>query len=245
MLDTCIMYFLTHIKSISYQKKERKKHTLVCTPSKILVTTRPHFWETCSQDKGQITQGSPRGTLELAGAFRCSLSVFFFFFFFFTTFCTPSFWMTGSSSEDTELCLCTELSLALGLCTCHLLSLSRTPSEPQPTTFQVSAFVLYWEGRAAGLGLSHVPSPGSLACPSHSISSSSEAASLRVWLQLNEDCKLLFKGWGKNILLTIVFLVFTIVPNIQEWSSWWIKEQMYVFFKDMNSSNIQHIAWYC
>ena len=47
--------------------------------------------------------------------------------------------MTGSSPEYTELCLGMELSLALGFCTCHLLPLSKTPSEPQPTTFQVSA----------------------------------------------------------------------------------------------------------
>ena len=51
--------------------------------------------------------------------------------------------MTGSSPEYTELCLGMELSLALGLCTRHLLPLSKTPSEPQPTTFQVSALVLY------------------------------------------------------------------------------------------------------
>lgn len=242
MLDTCIMYFLTHIKSISYQKKERKKHTLVCTPSKILVTTWPHFWETCSQDKGQITQGSPRGTPELAGAFHCSLSVVFFFFFLPLSALIHSEWL-AVWWRDRALSVHRALP---GSGTLYSPSpyLFRTPSEPQPITFQVSALVLYWEGRAAGLGLSHVP-PGSLACPSHSVSSSSEAASLRVWLQLNEDCKRLFKGWGKNILFTIVFLVFTIVPNIQEWSSWWIKEQMYIFFKDMNSSNIQHIAWYC
>ena len=135
MLDTCIMYFLTHIKSISYQKKERKKHTLVCTPSKILVTTWPHFWETCSQDKGQITQGSPRGTPELAGAFRCSLSVFFFFFFFnhFLHSFILNDWQFG---EDTELCLCIELSLALGLCTRHLLICSGLHQNPSPLPFR-------------------------------------------------------------------------------------------------------------
>lgn len=145
MLDTCIMYFLTHIKSTNYQKRNTHwfAHHL-------------KSWSPLSHTFGkpalrikvrQIPQRSPRGTLELAGAFRCSLSVFFFFF---TTLCAHSFWMTGSSPEYTELCLCTELSLALGLCTRHLLPLSRTPSEPQPTTLQVSALVLYWEGRAAG-----------------------------------------------------------------------------------------------
>ena len=132
-----------HIKFISYQKK---KHWIAhhlkssCSPPS-------HTGESCSRDKGQMPQLSPRGTLELAGAFCCSLV----FFFFLTASCTHSFWMTGRSPERTKL------SLALGLFTRHLLPLPRTPPEPQPTSFQVLASVSCWEEQASlAVGLSCV-----------------------------------------------------------------------------------------
>lgn len=74
-------------------------------PSKILlIITPPHFGETCSQDKGQIPQLSPRGALQLAGAFHCSLV---FFYHFLHSFILND-WQVPEGAE---------LSLALGLCT--------------------------------------------------------------------------------------------------------------------------------
>lgn len=106
-----------HIKSNPCPKSK----PLGRVPSEILLSIpQPHFGENCSQDKGQIPQLSPRGSLQLAGAFHCSL----IFFLPLPAF-IHSEWLAGPS--------CVKLSLALGLCTAtSFLCLELHRSLPSP-----------------------------------------------------------------------------------------------------------------
>lgn len=221
MLDTCVIYFLMHIKFISYQKK---KHWIAhhlkssCSPPS-------HTGESCSRDKGQMPQLSPRGTLELL-VLSAAVSFLFFFNRFLHSFILND-WLVPRTHQA--------------------LSGSRTLYPPSPSSAQDStrtpAYLLSGLGFSLMLGRESFPGGGAELCPPRRLCLSCLDCIILKWSSFfmcftpTEGGELLFEGWGKSILFTIVFLVFTIIPNIQEWFGRWIEKQIYGFLKEMNITN--------
>lgn len=75
-IDLSIYIFSMRVHPINY---ENKKKIVFCVPSKIFLSSSHTLGKTVLGIKeGQIPQLSPQGTLELAGAFHCSIIFFSF-----------------------------------------------------------------------------------------------------------------------------------------------------------------------